>query len=247
MPEFLQGWLPVAASAEAAGVDAEIGLVHLLMLVLFLGWGAWFAYLLVRFRRGASPRASYAGIRGGLAMGVVVAVAAVELTLLGAVSLPAWRARAQSIPTDAAATEVRVVAEQFVWNIHYPGADRRFGRTALALVSPDNPLGLDRVDPATADDLVSVNEFHVPVGRPVIVYLSSRDVVHSFTLPEMRVKQDVVPGSLATVWFTPTQRGHWEIVCSQLCGLAHYRMRGRITVEDDAAYAAWLRDQAASR
>ncbi len=237
-------WLPLAASAEAAGIDAELGLVHLLMLVLFIGWGGWFAYLLVRFSRRASPRASYAGTRGRVAMAVVALVAVTELTLLAAVSLPAWRARATSVPTDPGATEVRVVAEQFAWNIHYPGADRRFGRTALALVSPDNPLGLDRVDPAAADDVVGVNELHVPVGRPVIVYLSSKDVVHSFTLPEMRVKQDVVPGTLATTWFTPTRTGRWEIACSQLCGLAHYRMRGIFTVDEDAAYVSWLGEQA---
>jgi cytochrome c oxidase subunit 2 len=81
---------------------------------------------------------------------------------------------------------------------------------------------------------------HLPVGRPVIVYLSSKDVVHSFSLPQMRVKQDAIPGAVQTVWFTPTETGSWEIVCSQLCGLAHYRMRGFYTVESDAAFQAWL-------
>lgn len=245
MPESLTAWLrlPLAASADAASVDGELALVHALMLVLFVGWGGYFAWLLVRFRRGSSPRATYPGTRGRWAMAVVVLVATAELALLGAVSLPAWRARTVAVPTDPGAIEVRVVAEQFAWNVHYPGPDRRFGRTALALVSPDNPIGLDRVDPASADDVVSLNDLHVPVGRPVIVYLSSKDVVHSFTLPQMRVKQDVVPGTLSTTWFTPTRTGRWEIACSQLCGLAHYRMRGLYTVEDEGAYAAWLRAQ----
>jgi cytochrome c oxidase subunit 2 len=70
----------------------------------------------------------------------------------------------------------------------------------------------------------------LPVNRPAIAYLSSKDMVHSFTLPQMRVKQDAIPGLLQPVWFTPTETGEWEIVCSQLCGLGHYRMRGFYTI-----------------
>jgi cytochrome c oxidase subunit 2 len=135
---------------------------------------------------------------------------------------------------------VRVVGEQFSWNVHYPGGDGRFGRTRIDLIGPDNPLGLDRSDGDARDDVTTINQLHLPVGIPVVIYLTSKDVVHSFTLPQMRVKQDMIPGSVQTAWFTPTQTGQWEITCSQLCGLAHYRMRGFYTVESDAAYRAWL-------
>jgi cytochrome c oxidase subunit 2 len=111
-------------------------------------------------------------------------------------------------------------------------------------VSSDNPLGLDRTDPASRDDVTTINELHLPIDTPVIVYLSSKDVVHSFTLPQMRVKQDTIPGTVQPVWFTPTRTGEWEIVCSQLCGLAHYRMRGFYTVQTAADFKAWLASEA---
>jgi len=128
--------------------------------------------------------------------------------------------------------------------VHYPGADGRFGRTVLALVSDDNPLGLDRTDPAARDDVTTINQLHLPIDVPAIIYLSSKDVVHSFTLPQMRVKQDTIPGTVQPVWFTPTQTGEWEIACSQLCGLAHYRMRGFYTVQTATDFAAWLAGEA---
>lgn len=230
--------LPVAASAEAAGVDQTVVLVHWLMLVLFLGWSTFFVYALVRFRRRAGRPASGADAKGRWATTVEIAILSAEVVLLAFFSIPVWNARASAPPQNA--VELRVVAEQFSWNVHYPGNDGRFGRTRLDLIGPDNALGLDRSDPDARDDVVTVNEMHLPVNTPVVVHLTSKDVVHSFTLPQMRVKQDVIPGSVQTAWFTPTQAGAWEIVCSQLCGLAHYRMRGFYTVESAAAYRAWL-------
>jgi cytochrome c oxidase subunit 2 len=169
-----------------------------------------------------------------------VAIIAIEIALLAVFSIPAWSLRASTVPSPPEATVVRVVAEQFSWNVHYPGDDGRFGQTRVTLVSPSNPLGLDRTSPAAADDVTTINELHVPVDVPVIVYLTSKDVVHSFTLLEMRVKQDTIPGSLQTAWFTPTRTGRWEIICSQLCGLAHYRMRGFFVVESRDEFRAWL-------
>jgi cytochrome c oxidase subunit 2 len=216
------------------------------MLVLFVGWSLFFLYVLVRFRRKANPVARHESIRGGWATTVEGAVVAAEVVLLAFFSIPAWSARVDAFPPEATSTVVRVVAEQFAWNVHYPGADGQFGRTDLTLVSNDNPLGLDRRDPAARDDVTTVNQLHLPLGAPAIIYLSSKDVVHSFTLPQMRVKQDTIPGSVQPVWFTPTETGEWEIVCSQLCGLAHYRMRGFYTVQSRADFEAWLASEAAS-
>jgi len=98
---------------------------------------------------------------------------------------------------------VRIVAEQFAWNIHYPGPDGVFGRTSLSLVGTDNPLGLDRSDPAAKDDIATINQLNVPVGKPVVIHLSSKDVIHSLNLPAFRVKQDAVPGLNIPVWFVP--------------------------------------------
>jgi len=238
-------WLgvPVAASAHAGEVDRILVLVHWLMLVLFVGWGAFFAFVLFRFRSGRNPKASYAGTRGRFASVVEVGVLASEIALLAFFSIPFWSTNVDAKPPDGAATEVRVVAEQFSWNFHYPGPDGKFGRTSITLVDADNPLGLDRRDPAAKDDITTINQLHLPAGRTAVIHLSSKDVIHSLGMPEMRVKQDAIPGIVQPVWFTPTKTGRWEIACSQLCGLAHYRMKAFYTIHTPEQYDAWLQEE----
>jgi cytochrome c oxidase subunit 2 len=232
--------LPTAASTHAGDVDEVMVLVHWLMAALFVGWSLFFTYVLVRFRRRSHPVATYSGLRGKWSAWLEGGVLVAEVVLLAFFSVPVWSARVDSFPSEAESTVVRVVAEQFAWNVHYPGPDNRFGRMDIAFIAPDNPLGIDRSDPAARDDITTINELHLPVNRPVIVYLSSKDVVHSFTLPQMRVKQDAIPGIAQPVWFTPTQTGEWNIVCSQLCGVAHYRMFGTYTIHTEADFNAWL-------
>src|SRR5262245_47658561 len=236
--------LPEAASAHAGQIDHLVSLVHWLMLVLFVGWTAFFGFVLFRFRRSRAPRADHHGVRGGWSSYVEGGVLLAEVLLLAFFSIPAWSARVDDLPDESGATVVRVVAEQFAWNMHYPGPDGKFGKTDLSLVGPDNPLGLDDTDDAGADDIIT-DRLNLPVGKPVLVLLSSKDVVHSFGLPQMRVKQDAVPGIQQPVWFTPTRTGQWDIACSQLCGLGHYRMKGIYQVMSQADYDKWLADEAA--
>lgn len=247
--------IPAAASAHAGEIDQMLVLVHWLMFVLFIGWGAFFVFVLVKFRRGANPRASYVGAKGKFAKSTEVAVALIEVILLVFYAIPAWAKRVTQFPSGADAVIVRVVGEQFAWNVQYPGADGKFGRTDPKLVSADNPLGLDRKDPDAKDDVTTINQLNLPVGHPVLVHLSSKDVIHSFGLYEMRIKQDAVPGLEMPVWFVPTVTTadmrtqlknptfDYEITCSQLCGLGHYRMRGFITVMSDADYQKWMAEQ----
>jgi len=237
--------LPAQASQHGARIDQIIVLVHWLMLLMFAGWSVFFVYVLVRFRRGAHPKADYEGTSGKWVRVAEVGVVAAEIILLVFFSIPTWSARVDAFPAEQQATVVRVVAEQFIWNIQYPGADGTFGRTRLDLVSADNPLGLDISDAAAKDDVWTQNQLNLPVGRPVIVHLSSKDVIHSFGLPQMRVKQDAIPGMEQRLWFTPTRTGEWEIACSQLCGLGHYRMRGFYTIQTQADFDAWLASQPA--
>ena len=238
-------WLgiPVQASAHAAEIDHMTVLVHWLMLVLFVGWGAFFVFALFRFRRAANPRASYAGAKGKISKGLEVAVAVVEGVLLVFYAIPAWATRVKAFPSESEAVVVRVVGEQFAWNIQYPGPDGKFGRTDINRVSADNPLGLDRTDPNAKDDITSINQLYLPVNRPVLVHLSSKDVIHSFGVYELRVKQDAIPGMTMPVWFVPIRPGEYDIACSQLCGLGHFRMRGFVTVQSDADFRKWLDDQ----
>ncbi|HEV3063150.1 MAG TPA: cytochrome c oxidase subunit II [Vicinamibacterales bacterium] len=235
--------LPVQASTHAAEIDQMISLVHWLMLVLFVGWGIFFAYVLFRFRRGANPRASYDGAKGKISKGIEIAIVVIEMVLLVFYAIPAWARRVSQFPSENEAVVVRVVGEQFAWNIHYPGRDGKFGRTDVRLVTADNPLGLDRSDPAAKDDITTINQLNLPINRPVLVHLSSKDVIHSFGLFEMRVKQDAIPGLSIPVWFIPNREGQYEIACSQLCGLGHFRMRGYITIQSAADFQAWMADQ----
>lgn len=235
--------LPLQASTHAAEIDQMTALVHWLMLVLFVGWGLFFLFVLLRFRRGANPKASYTGAKGKISKGLEVGVAVVEVLLLVFYAIPAWAKRVKAFPPESEAVVVRVVAEQFAWNIHYPGPDGKFGRTEIALVSSDNPLGLDRKDPNAKDDITTINQLNLPVNRPVLVHLSSKDVIHSFALYEMRVKQDAIPGMNIPVWFIPNRVGDYEIACSQLCGLGHFRMRGFMTIQSGADFQKWTDDQ----
>jgi cytochrome c oxidase subunit II len=235
--------LPVAASTHAGEIDQMIVLVHWLMSILFVGWGAFFVFVLFRFRKRANPTASYTGAKGKISKGLEVAVAVVEVILLVGYAIPAWARRVKQFPAENEAVVVRVVGEQFAWNVHYHGPDGKFGRTDPKLVSADNPLGLDRTDPNAKDDVTTINQLNIPVDRPVLVHLSSKDVIHSFGLYEMRVKQDAVPGMDIPVWFIPNRIGDYEITCSQLCGLGHFRMRGFVTVQSQADFTKWFDDQ----
>jgi cytochrome c oxidase subunit 2 len=232
----MTGLLPPAASAHAGAVDAVLEHVHLMMLALFAGWLVYFVYVLVRYSAARHPRARHHGTRGRMAVLVFAGVVVAEAALLVGSALPLWFERTVATTTGGSPITIRVVAQQFAWNIHYPGPDGRFGETRPELVSDDNPIGLDRSSPGGRDDLVTTGELHLPINRPAIIELSSKDVIHSFGIPAMRVKQDVIPGAGSSAWFTPTMAGEFEVACSQLCGAGHYRMRATVTVESEDAF-----------
>ncbi len=202
--------------------------------------------------------ADYKGVTSHNSTYLEVGIAAVEAVLLLGFAIPLWAARVDSLPSEDEALVVQVTGEQFAWNIHYPGADRQFGRTDIALLDlQSNPLGLDRDDPAAKDDVTTVNQMNLPVNRPIIVRLRSKDVIHSFGVPEFRVKQDSVPGFTIPIWFTPTvttadmrtrtgnPEFNYEIACAQLCGLGHARMRGVVNVQAADEFQKWLEEQVA--
>ena len=232
--------LPLEASAHAVQIDTITVLVHLLMLALFLGWGGYFLWVLVRFRSRRNPRATYQPVRSRFSTYSEAVIVLAELILLGFFSIPAWATRVSSLPSESEAVVVHVVAEQFAWNVHYPGADRQFGLADLKRAEADNPLGIVAGSPHSADDVTTVSEVVLPVNRPVIVELTAKDVIHSFGVPAMRVKQDAIPGMMTRVWFTPTREGVYEVACSQLCGLGHYRMRAVVRVVSSEEFTRWL-------
>lgn len=236
--------LPLTASAHGAEINHMLSLVHWLMLALFVIWTPFFIYVLIRFRQSKNPKASYEGAKGKASSYLEIGVVLAEAILLVGFAFPIWANLKHDFPPEDQSTVVYIVAEQFAWNIHYPGPDGVFGRQDIKLVDADsNPLGLDKNDPYAKDDIVTINELHLPVNKPVIVHLTSKDVIHCFNLPQMRVKQDVIPGISIPVWFKPIRTGDFEIACAQLCGLGHYRMRGYLTVHTEEDYQTWLQSK----
>jgi cytochrome c oxidase subunit 2 len=240
--------LPVLASEHGKQVDNLIIYVHWLMIVLFVGWLAYFAYTLFRFHRSRNPKADYFGVRNHASSYIEGAVALVEGILLVAVAVPFWARAVDKFPKESESTRVQVVAQQFAWNVRYPGKDGVFGRQDMNYVSETNVFGIDPKDDHGKDDIQTLNEIHVPLVKgpdgsykPVIIYISSRDVIHSFKLIAMRVCQDAVPGMRIPIWFRPTQEGRYQINCAQLCGNGHSGMAGGfLIVESQEAFDKWL-------
>ena len=239
--------LPALASTHGGQIDGMIGWVHVFMLILFVGWGGFFVYCLIRFRRSRHPVANYTGIKSHTSSYLEVGVAVVEGILLVGFAIPIWAARVDRMPSASEALLVQVTGEQFAWNVHYAGPDGVFGRTDIKLLdAQENPLGLDRSDPAAKDDITTLNQLYLPVNKPIIVRLRSKDVIHSFGVPEFRVKQDAIPGMQVPVHFTPVKASGaetWEIACAQLCGLGHYRMKGQYQVHTKADFDKWMKEQ----
>jgi len=237
--------LPPQASAHAAQIDDMIVMLHWLMLVLFVGWIIFFAYTLIRFRASANPKADYEGVKSHSSSYLDVVVVVVEAVILLVFAIPAWAVRVNALPPEEGATVVHVIAKQFAWHTVYPGPDGRFGRRDASLITTTNEIGLDRNDPNGADDIYTINNLNLPVDTPVIVYLTTMDVIHSFGITSMRVKQDAIPGMEIPVWWEPTVVGAYEINCSQLCGLGHYRMRGAVSIMTQPDYEAFLAEEGA--
>jgi cytochrome c oxidase subunit II len=246
---FLYGgrdWLPPLASRHGAGIDAMLHYLLLMtgtsLLVAFvvLAWLIWSGGRRARVttRLAAHRTELLVSLVLGLAMAVIAEGGVI------AIGLPVWQEYFGAARSDDA-IEIDVIAQQFFWNVRYPGPDGEFGRTRGALVDEvSNPIGLDPEDGAGKDDIYLVNQFVVPVGRPVRVRLHSKDMIHSFFLPHLRVKQDVIPGMTPEITFVPTRVGTFELACAELCGLGHYRMQGMFKVVEQADYERALQEEA---
>ena len=246
-PEAFGLWLPPDISVHGAGIDQIIILLHWFMLFLFVGWACFLIFTLFKFRARPGQKADYYGVQTHATSYLEAGIVVIEVVILVGLSIPVW-AELKSDPPEPTQADVvvRVVGEQFAWNVHYPGADNKFGKADVSLVDGSNPLGIVWDDAAAKDDITTINQFHFPVGKTVLLSLSSKDVIHSFWMNIMCVKQDAIPGNTVPLWFEAKETGKGEISCAQLCGLAHYRMKGFFSVDTDEEYAAWLAEQAES-
>ena len=231
-------WLPMDVSVHGAQIDSLMRVLHFFMAILFIGWGAFFIYCLIKFRARPGHVATYAPIKAVFTKYLEVGIVIVEVFLLFGLSTPVWFAYKKHPPTDQEALHVHVAAQQFAWNLHYAGKDGKFGATGPEFLG-DNPVGLNMDSEGAKDDIVSVNVFHIPVNKPVILDLASRDVIHSFNIPVMRVKQDAIPGQNIPIWFQAKETGHFEIACAQLCGVGHTTMRGDVFIDSPEDFAKW--------
>jgi cytochrome c oxidase subunit II len=239
---FSRPWIPTLFSDRGA-IDHALWVSLVLTGVVFIATNlilAWFAW---RYQDAAGARAIYWHDNPKLEWTWTLVTAVILFVILFN-ALGLWASINSPAPADAALIEV--TGQQFAWNVRYPGKDGILGRTDMRLASQDNLIGLDRNDPASADDLLLLNQLYLPKDRPVKVRIRSMDVIHSFFLPNFRVKQDAMPGIVTEIWFTPKQLTDpdkpLEIACAEHCGLGHYRMRGQVHVvpasELDAAVAA---------
>ena len=267
------GWsLPVAASSYAGSIDFGIWLLHAAMLGIFALWGAFFIYLLVKYRsrpgvaavredHGETParitlpdslsKFPFAQLlyrnKGELKSLIPDAVILMfEIALILFYAIPVWSKIKVNMPEVKDPVRVEIVAEQFGWSIHYAGPDGKLGPRRSELVHFSNPIGLDREDPASADDVVMGNEMRLPVDKTVLIDLVSKDVIHSFFIPEFRIKQDAMPGLKIPMWITPNKTGKFEISCAQLCGFAHSLMRGDVYVQTQEEFDAWYKSRLAT-
>jgi cytochrome c oxidase subunit 2 len=236
--------IPENYSVHGTQVDHMMDVIHWFMLILFVGWTLFFLFCLVRFWRGNSPKASYTGVRSHLSSHLEVGVIVIEAVLLLGFAFPLWAERVDNWDRvqNLDPARARVVGWQFGWTYHYAGADGKFGRTDAALISGSNDLGIDYDDPNALDDFTSPI-LKLPVNRPAVLNIGSKDVIHNYHIVPMRIQADAIPGREISMWFTPTRTLETFVVCGQLCGEGHSNMIGTMEVVSQEEYDSWFKAQ----
>lgn len=234
---FLSPWWFTPIASNWGSIDDTIGITFWVTGFVFLAVNLFLAYVVLRYRHRKQQVAHYEPENKKLEWWLI------GITTLGIVSMLApglvvW-AQFVNVPEDA--SEVEVVSQQWHWSYRFPGKDGVLGTVNTRFIDDANPFGLNPDDPHGRDDiLVSSQEMHLPLGKPVKVRLRSKDVLHNFAVAELRVKMDMVPGMVPYLWFTPTRAGKFDVLCQELCGTGHFTMRGKLVLEDEAAFQTWL-------
>jgi len=239
---FLNPWWFTPIASNWGMMDDTVNLTFWVTGAVFVAVNLFMAYAIVRYRhrKGQERRAEYEPEYKKLEWWLI-GLTSVGVIAMLAPGLVVW-AKFVTVPDDAEVVEA--VGRQWTWSFRLPGRDGELGAVDASLVGPDNPFGIDGNDPRGQDDvLIAGPELHLPLDKPVKVLLRSKDVLHNFTVPQFRVKMDLVPGMITYLWLTPTRTGEFEILCEEMCGLGHFAMRGRVVVDKADAYEAWLASQ----
>ncbi len=239
-------WLgiPENYSDHGGNVDHLIDIVHWFMFALFVGWTLFFLFCLWKFRAKNNPKASYHGVTNHVSSHMEIGVVIIEAVLLLGFAFPLWWERtdqfAEVEKTDP--VKVRVIAYQFAFNYHYPGADGKFGRIDRTLVNSAGDPCIDPNDVNGHDDFIS-GVLKLPVDRNAILQITSTDVIHNYSIVPMRIQQDAIPGRDIPMWFKPIKKLETFAICGQLCGEGHANMKGTMEVVSQKAYSAWAEEQ----
>tara|TARA_B100000949_G_C14240661_1_gene433350 strand:+ start:534 stop:1367 length:834 start_codon:yes stop_codon:yes gene_type:complete len=240
---------PELVSQNGGDIDGLIIAVHLLMLVLFVGWIIYYFVALWKFRASNNPKADYKGVKTKTITNSIEGVVIVAELVLVVVATYFWNFYVNKTDDFSDDSVIRVTAEQFAWNARYPGADGKLGAQSKTLVSGANPFGIDKTDPHGEDDVeVLKSDIVVPMkknkdgtSKSITIDLASKDVIHCFKVLPLRVCQDVIPGMRIPIHFRPTKVGRYQITCAQLCGDGHARMKGALKVVDEAEWDEWYK------
>ena len=238
---------PELVSQNGGDIDGLIIAVHLLMLLLFVGWIIYYFVALWKFRASSNPKADYKGVKSKTITNSIEGAVIVAELVLVVVATYYWNFYVNKSDDFSDDSVIRVTAEQFAWSARYPGADGKLGAQSKTLVSGANPFGIDKTDPLGEDDIeVLKSDIVVPMkknkdgtSKSVTIDLASKDVIHCFKVLPLRVCQDVIPGLRIPIHFKPTKVGRYQVTCAQLCGDGHARMKGAVKVVDEAEWDEW--------
>lgn len=237
---FLSPWYQTPLASNWGSMDGTINITFWVTGFVFVAVNLFMAYAIIRYRYHKHKRSRYEPENKKLEAWLT-GLTTIGIAALLAPGLIVW-ASFVTVPDDA--HEVEVVGQQWHWSFRFPGQDGRFGAVHARRVSNDNPFGMDPADPHGQDDvLVYSPKVLLPLNRPVKALLRSKDVLHNFQVAQFRAKMDLVPGQVSYLWLTPTRTGEFEILCAELCGIAHFAMRGMVEVVEQAKFDDWLANQ----
>jgi cytochrome c oxidase subunit 2 len=237
---FASPWWFTDIAADWGSIDFTINVTFWVTGFVFIAVNLFLAYCVYRFRQKDGHKAVYEPENHKLETGLSI-ITALGVVAMLAPGLFVW-ASFVTVPDDA--VEFEVLGQQWQWQFRYPGADGIMGTADTGYVSESNPFGVNPEDPNGQDDVV-VNDpvMHLAVNQPVKALLRSNDVLHNYTVPQFRVKMDLVPGLTSYLWFDPTVEGRYDILCEELCGIGHFVMRGAVEVDSQADFDSWLAAQ----
>ncbi|PCH63768.1 MAG: cytochrome-c oxidase [SAR86 cluster bacterium] len=237
---FASPWQFTELAADWGSFDFTMDVTFIVTGIVFLLCNLFLAYCVFKFRKKDGHKAVYEPENHKLEV-ILSVVTTIGVIAMLAPGLFVW-AQFVTVPDDA--TEYEAIGQQWQWSYRYPGADGQLGTAGTEFVTEDNPFGVNPEDPRGQDDiLVSRPNMHLPIGKPVKALLRSNDVLHNYTVTQFRVKMDLVPGLVTSLWYTPTKLGTYDILCEELCGIGHHVMRGSIIIEEQADYDIWLASQ----